>query len=166
MLLNMLERQSRPGQAVGWDEVVVGYDFALVGPSDIQAWARTRAWEGPACRRLADLEGAGLERFEAALWAAATEATGKAPRPGGQRWARAQDRWRVALLMDALAAPLTPEALAVAVERIYDQVGCPEDMLDLWHRHSPWENKPGRADHRKVEAFVLQRAEEGPRSVA
>jgi hypothetical protein len=39
-------------------------------------------------------------------------------------------------------------------------------MLDLWHRHSPWENKPGLADHRKVEAFVLQRAEEGPRSVA
>ena len=52
MLLQLLERQSRTGQPVGWDELVVAYDFALVGPSDIQAWARTRAWEGPACRRL------------------------------------------------------------------------------------------------------------------
>lgn len=166
MLLALLERQSKPGQSIGWDELVVGHDFALVGPSEIQAWARPRAWEGPACRRLAALEGPDLERFEAALWAAATEATGKAPRPGGHRWARAQDRWRVALLMDALAAPLTPEALAVAVEQIYDQVGCPEDMLDLWQRTSPWENRPGRADQRKVEAFVRERAEQVAQSVA
>ncbi len=166
MLIALLERQSNPGQSIGWDEIVVGHDFGLLGPTDIQAWARPRAWEGPACRRLAGLEGADLERFEAALWDAATEAAGKAPRPGGSRWANAQDRWRVALLMDALASPLTPEALAVAVERIYDQVGCPEDMLDLWHRPSPWEKKPGRADHGAVEAFIRQKATEGPRFVA
>jgi len=154
MLIALLERQSEPGQAVGWDELIVGHDFALVGPSDIQAWVRAGAFAGPACRRLADLEGADLERFEAALWEAATEATGKAPRPGGNRWARAQDRWRVALLRDALASPLTPDALAIAVERIYDQVGCPEDMLSLWHRPSPWEHKAGHADQLTVEAFI------------
>ena len=154
MLIALLERQAEPGQSVGWDELVVGHDFALVGPSDIQAWVRAGAWAGPACRRLAELDGADLERFEAALWEAATEATGKAPRPGGQRWARAQDRWRAALLRDALASPLTPDALAVAVEHIYDQVGCPEDMLPLWHRPSPWERKPGHADPLAVAAFV------------
>ena len=159
MLIALLERQAQPGQPVGWDDLVVGYDFGLVGPERLQAWVRAGNWDGGACRRLAALEGAGLDRFEEALWAAATEATGKAPRPGGQRWAKAQDRWRVALLRDALASPLTPEALAAAVEHIYDQVGCPEDMLALWQRPSPWKKKAGRADPRVVEAFIQRRVE-------
>ena len=62
MLIALLERQSEPGQAVGWDELIVGHDFALVGPSDIQAWVRAGAFAGPACRRLADLEGGATHR--------------------------------------------------------------------------------------------------------
>jgi len=155
MLIALLERQ---GITPGWDDLVSGYDFGLLGPAEIQAWVRPR-WDGPAARRLADLEGPGLERFEAALWEAATEAAGKAPRPGGTRWAAAQDRWRLALLRDALAAPLSPEALAVAVERIYEQVGCPEDMLSLWQRPSPWEKKPGHSDQHVVENFIQRETE-------
>jgi len=152
--ISLLERQSRTHSPIGWDEIVVGHDFGLLGPLEIQAWARAQGLQGPCCRRLAELEGPGLAQFEEALWAACSECTGKVPRPGGNRWARAQDRWRVALLKDALASPLGPEALAVAVESIYERVGCPEDMLELWQRHSPWQQRQGSADRSAIARFL------------
>ena len=112
---------------------------------------------GPLARELAALALDRTLRFEEILWAACGEATGKVPRPGGRRWAKAQDRWRLALLKDALAAPLGPEALAVAVESIYEGVGCPEDMLGLWQRPSPWEKKQGVADRQAILEFLRRR---------
>ena len=150
--LSLLSRQTAPGvPPPSWDEMLVGHDFGLLSPQDIQGWVREQDLSLASCRALADLGGEGLERFEKALWDAITEATGKAPRPGGQRWAKAQDRWRVALLKDALESPVTPEALAVLVEAIYEAVGCPEDMLDLWRRPA---NGQGSADRDKVQAFL------------
>jgi len=155
----LLARQSLGGAPIGWDEMVVGHDFGLLAPSEIQDWTAAQGFQGPCCVRLAALEVEGLARFEVALWAACAECTGKVPRPGGNRWGRAQDRWRVALLKDALASPLGPEALAVAVESIYELVGCPEDMLELWQRHSPWQRRPGSADPAIVARF-LRRCED------
>jgi len=133
--LELLKRQTI--SPITWDEIVVGYDFGILGPADIQAWASTQI-PGPLCRQLVALANEHLVCFEEALWAAATEATGRVPRPGGQRWAAAQDRWRLALLKDALEAQLSPEALAIIVESIYERVGCPEDMLHLWKRANAW----------------------------
>ncbi|HLO66591.1 MAG TPA: hypothetical protein VK188_06200 [Holophaga sp.] len=152
--LAVLERQ---GVEVGWDELLVGHDFGLAGISDIQARVPGLPGAGPEAAALAALEGPALARFEAHLWAAVREATGKVPRPGGRRWALAQDRWRTALLQDALAAPLGEEALALAVESIYELVGCPEDMLGLWKRTAPWEGRPREADRGAIEAFLRDR---------
>lgn len=156
--LAILDRQG--GAPIGWDELVVGYDFGLLSPAEIQGWLREQPLEGPLCRDLATLQGDRTLRFEEALWAACGEATGKVPRPGGKRWASAQDRWRVALLKDVMAAPLSAEALAVAVESIYEKVGCPEDMLGLWKRPSPWEKKQGVADRKAITEFLKRKDED------
>lgn len=149
--LAVLERQ---GFEVGWDELLVGHDFGLAGIPEIQARVPALPGAGPAGAALAALDGPDLVTFEAHFWAAVGEATGKVPRPGGRRWALAQDRWRAALLLDALAAPLGGEALALAVESIYERVGCPEDMLGLWKRSAPWEGRPREADRKAIEAFL------------
>lgn len=158
--LGLLARQSAKAAPVGWDEVVVGHDFGFLRPEEIQAWVRNQGFAGEACARLLALEGEALETFEAALWQASAEITGKTPRPGGRRWAAAQDRWRVALLKDALAAPLGAEALGVAVETIYECVGCPEDMLGLWTPSDRWAKTPTSANRPAIEAF-LRRSDEG-----
>ena len=155
--ISLLARQSTT--PIGWDEVVVGHDFGLLLPDEIQRWALEQGFQGPGCRELAALDGEGLSRFEESLWAACAECTGKVPRPGGNRWAKAQDRWRLALLRDALEAPLSPEALAIVVESIYERVGCPEDMLGLWQRHSPWQQRQGSADRGAIARF-LRRCED------
>ncbi len=158
--LGLLSRQSLKGAAIGWDEIVVGYDFGFLKAEEIQAWVRDQGFASEACQRLIQLEGPGLEVFEAALWLASAELTGKTPRPGGRRWARAQDRWRIALLKDVLEAPLSAEALGIAVETVYEAVGCPEDMLDLWSRGNRWTQTPASAQRPTIEAF-LRRSEEG-----
>jgi hypothetical protein len=155
--ISLLARQSTT--PIGWDEVVVGHDFGLLLPDEIQRWALEQGFQGPGCQELAALDGERLSRFEESLWAACAECTGKVPRPGGNRWAKAQDRWRVALLRDALEAPLSPEALAIVVESIYERVGCPEDMLGLWQRHSPWQQRQGSADRSAIARF-LRRCED------
>jgi hypothetical protein len=149
--LSLLQRHCPADAPPGWDDLLVGHDFGLLAPAEIQDWVAGRNPAGEACLALIALEGAALAGFERALWHAITEATGKTPRPGGRRWARAQDRWRLALLKDALAAPVSAEALAVLVEAIYEAVGCPEDMLELWNRSR------GASDRSKVEAFIQRR---------
>jgi hypothetical protein len=149
--LELLKRQTTG--PITWDEIIAGYDFGLLGIPEIQAWASTQSKE-PLCRQLVTLQGEALIYFEEALWAATEKITGKTPRPGGKRWAAAQDRWRTALLLDALEAPLNTQALAVVVESIYERVGCPEDMLGLWKRPSPWEKLPAVADRDAIEAFL------------
>ncbi|WP_005035244.1 hypothetical protein [Holophaga foetida] len=135
--LALLIRHTPAGERPGWDEVIVGYDFGFLAPETILAWVRRQGAEGPACLDLLALEGIGMLEFEATLWDACAESTGKVPRPGSRRWERAQDRWRLALLKDALDAPLTLQALGLAVEAIYERVGCPEDMLGLWRKTGP-----------------------------
>jgi hypothetical protein len=56
-----------------------------------------------------------------------------------------------------MEAPLSAEALAVAVESIYEKVGCPEDMLGLWQRPSPWEKKQGVADRKAITDFLKRK---------
>jgi hypothetical protein len=66
----------------------------------------------------------------------------------------AQDRWRKALLREALAEDLTEAALAAEVERVYDRVGCPEDMVGLWSYRAPWQEPAPGVDYRALSAFL------------
>jgi hypothetical protein len=141
--------------------VVVGYDFGFLSPAEIQRWARCHGFLGEACRRMVEAAGEAPEDFEPMLWEACREATGRLPRPGGERWARAQDRWRLALVRDALDAGLSSEALAVVLESIWERVGCPEDMVGLWHRPAPWEKGPIAVDYRALQRFLDGREEAG-----
>ncbi len=131
----------------GWDDVVVGHDFGFLEPSEVRAWIQAL-----------DLAAVPLETdprpFEAALWAACAQATGRAPRPGSLRWAQAQDRWRLALLREALATEATVPGLARHVERLYEQVGCPEDMLSMFRPSQPWSGLPARLDMAAVLRFL------------
>lgn len=156
--LAILARHYGGANAITWDDVVVGHDFGFLKAEEIQAWIRERNFLGEATDRVTALEGAErVVRFEAALWKASAEQTGKAPRPGGRRWGRAQDRWRLALLKDVLEAPLSPEALGVAVETIYESVGCPEDMLGLWEITAPWSRRPPVGHREAITRFVSLR---------
>jgi hypothetical protein len=155
--LSLLVRHASPDASLGWDDLVAGYDFGFLSAEEIQDWVRSLpASEGP-MGTLAALEGEALQGFENALWAAAAAATGKAPRPGSRRWARAQDRWRVALLKDAMEAPVSAEALAVLVEAVYENLGCPEDMLGLWRKPTQAEALEGPTDRDRIQAFIRRR---------
>jgi hypothetical protein len=136
---------------LGWDDLVVGYDFGLLSPLDIQLNA---PGDGEAIQRMRDLEGGALRDFEAHLWAACAEAMGKTPRPGTVRWSQAQDRWRDALLREALANETTPGQLARTVEHLYEQVGCPEDMLSMLKTSQAWSGTPATLDPIAVQRFL------------
>lgn len=136
-----------------WNDIVTGHDFGLLDAAEIQAWV---VGEGPAAVRLRSLEGETLRTFEAHLWAACAEAVGKTPRPGSVGWSRAQDRWREALLREALATDCTAAQVAARVERIYEQVGCPEDMLLMLRPSQPWSGTPATVDPEAVEQFLNQ----------
>lgn len=141
----------------GWVEVVVGYDFGLLSPTEIQAWASSQAPFGPEALKLAALSGGGLLRFEETLWAACVEAIGaRLPRPGHRRWALAQDLWRTALLKDALVKPMDEAGFGEAIETIVDRVGCPEDMHGLLRRGHRWARTTARADRPAVIAFAAK----------
>jgi hypothetical protein len=139
-------------QAIGWHEVVVGYDLGFLAHEDIQAWARTNAFAGQAVETLCTSDSS--EPFQSMLWAACLEQCGALPRPGHARWLEAQDRWRLALLKDILATDLTPEALAIAVERLYEHMGCPEDMLRMLRPGRPQQNLPAVVDPAAMVAFL------------
>ena len=139
---------------VGWLEVVVGYDFNLLAPAEIQHWLRMRGVRGEAGAALVGLAGEGMLDFGLRLWEACAEETGTVPRPGARAWSIAQDRWRKAMLRESLAGDLTEAALAVAIEGIYDQVGCPEDMLDLWSYRAPWQEALGRVNFDALYGFL------------
>ncbi len=153
----LLQRQSQANEPITWNEMVVGYDFGLLKADDIQAWVRSHGFHGEACERLINLDGKGLQRFEETLWDACRECTGKLPRPGGTRWSSAQDRWRMALIQDALQADLTSEALAIILESIWERVGCPEDMVGLWHSGAPWEKRKAFVDYEALHHFLRKR---------
>ncbi len=142
-----------------WDDLVTGYDFGFLTSLEIQMAA---PGEGPAVQRLRALEGSALKHFEAHLWAACTEAVGKTPRPGSSRWSQAQDRWREALLREALATETTAAQLAARVERLYEQVGCPEDMLGMLKPSRAWSGTPATVDPTAVQHF-LDRSRSGAR---
>ncbi len=137
--------------SLNWDDLVAGYDFGLLSSLEIQSQA---PGEGLAVQRLRALEGSALLTFEAHLWAACAEAQGVTPRPGSLRWAQAQDRWREALLREALATDCTNAQLAQAVERLYEQVGCPEDMLAMLRPSQAWSGTLATVDPRAVKAFL------------
>ena len=142
-----------------WDDLVAGYDFGFLSSLEIQQEARG---EGPAVQRLRALEGSALKTFEAHLWAACAEAQGKTPRPGSTAWSRAQDRWREALLREALLTDSTAAQLARTVERLYEQIGCPEDMLVMLRPSQVWSNTPATVDPAAVQRF-LDRSQERSR---
>ncbi|HJW72436.1 MAG TPA: hypothetical protein VJ486_06220 [Geothrix sp.] len=134
-----------------WDDLVTGYDFGLLTAQEIQVEA---PGVGLAVQRLRALSGSGLFTFEAHLWAACVEAVGKTPRPGSSRWALAQDRWRAALLRETLTMEKTSAQLARAVERVYEQVGCPEDMLAMLKPSPPWSGEPAILDPSAMQKFL------------
>jgi hypothetical protein len=134
-----------------WDDLVTGYDFGFLTSLEIQVEA---TGDGPAVQRLRSLEGSALRSFEAHLWAACAEAVGKTPRPGSSRWSQAQDRWREALLREALATETTAAHLAQSVERLYEQVGCPEDMLGMLKPSQRWSGTPATVDPAAVQRFL------------
>ena len=142
-----------------WADLVTGYDFGFLTSREIQAEA---PGEGLAVQRLRALEGSALGTFEAHLWAACAEAIGKTPRPGSARWSQAQDRWRDALMREALATESTPAQLARNVESLYEQVGCPEDMLVMLRPSQPWSGTPATVDPAAVQRF-LDRSRDGAR---
>jgi len=143
-----------------WDDLVTGYDFGLLTAQEIQVEAPGL---GPAVQRMRSLHGLELFDFEASLWAACAEAMGKTPRPGSTRWALAQDRWRRALLQEALAADSTAQQLARTVELIYEQVGCPEDMLAMLKPSLPWSGLPATVDPAAMKKFLDPAANGTPR---
>ena len=134
-----------------WDDIVAGHDFGFLEIPEIQAWV---SGEGPAAARLKALHGEGLRTFEAHLWAACAEAVGKTPRPGSARWSQAQDRWREALLREALATESTTAQLASRVEHLYEAVGCPEDMLGMLCPSQRWSGTPATVDPQAVQQFL------------
>lgn len=134
-----------------WDDLVTGYDFGFLTSLEIQV---TATGDGPAVQRLRALEGSALRTFEAHLWAACAEAVGKTPRPGSARWSQAQDRWREALLREALAMDTTSDQLARTVERLYEQVGCPDDMLGMLKPSQRWSGTPATVDPSAVQQFL------------
>jgi hypothetical protein len=136
---------------LGWDDLVTGYDFGFLTSLEIQIEAKG---DGPAVQRLRSLEGSALRTFETHLWAACAEAVGKTPRPGSARWSQAQDRWREALLREALANESTAAHLAQSVERLYEQVGCPEDMLVMLKPSQRWSGTPATVDPTAVQRFL------------
>jgi 1-acyl-sn-glycerol-3-phosphate acyltransferase len=140
---------------MGWDEIITGYDFGLLTAGMILTWVRDAAPQGPAGQCLAAMTGDEVN-FEERLWAACQEATGALPRPGTEKWGAAQDRWRKALLREAYDPTQSPEDLGKVVEEIYERVGCPEDMRDLWNHASPWEHRPAVGYRDKVEAFLRE----------
>jgi hypothetical protein len=145
--------------SLSWDDLVTGYDFGFLTSLEIQLEARG---DGLAVQRLRALEGSALRTFEAHLWAACAEAVGKTPRPGSARWSQAQDRWRDALMREALATESTPAQLARNVENLYEQVGCPEDMLAMLKPSQPWSGTPATVDPAAVQRF-LDRSRDGAR---
>ena len=142
-----------------WDDLVTGYDFGLLTSLEIQIAA---PGDGPAVLSLRALEGSALKTFEAHLWAACAETVGKTPRPGSTRWSQAQDRWREALLREALATESTSAQLARRVEQLYEQVGCPEDMLAILRPAQAWSGTPATVDPAAVQTF-LERVRHGSR---
>ncbi len=136
-----------------WDDLVAGYDFGFLTSLEIQI---TAPGEGPAVQRLRALEGSALKTFEAHLWAACAEAVGKTPRPGTIRWSQAQDRWREALLREALVTECTSAQLASSVERLYEQVGCPEDMLLMLQPSQAWSGTAATVDPQAVQQFLTR----------
>ena len=143
-----------------WDDLVAGYDFGFLTSLEVQL---TAPGDGPAIQRLRALEGSALKNFEAHLWAACAEAVGKTPRPGTVRWSQAQDRWRDALLREALATETTAAQLALTVERLYEQVGCPEDMLGMLRPSEAWSGTPATVDPVAVERFLNRSTQNHPR---
>jgi hypothetical protein len=150
----LLLRLSGTGEPIGWAEVVAGYDFSLLGIDEVRSWVRAQGFAGDSCLRLLALEGAELLDFEERMWEACGECLGRVPRPGELVWAHAQDRWRRALLREALEADLTEPALAQAIESIYECVGCPDDMLGLWGRRSPWQGRSEQVHFEALSAFL------------
>jgi len=150
----LLHRLSGTSDPITWAEVVAGYDFSLLRAEAVQDWVREQRFPGEACARLVSLPQGEWLDFEARMWEACAESMGRVPRPGELVWSRAQDRWRRALLREALEADLTEPALAKAIEAIYECVGCPEDMLGLWGRKSPWQGHPDRVNFDALRAFL------------
>ncbi|WP_243301043.1 hypothetical protein [Geothrix oryzisoli] len=149
--MSALDAFRRTHGEITWDDIVTGHDFGFLEIPDIQAWV---PGEGTAAARLKALQGEALRTFEAHLWAACAEAVGKTPRPGSTRWSQAQDRWREAVLREALAVETTAPRLAAKVERLYDQVGCPEDMLGMLRPSQRWSGLPATVDPQAVQQFL------------
>jgi hypothetical protein len=162
MLTRLLQQTHDPIQ---WEDVIVGFDFGLLEKEDVLDWIHRQRQSGYAIQRMDPISGNDLLHFEVFLRVACEKDIGRVPRIGNQAWMRGQDRWRIALLRDALEASPSEEALSKRVESVYASVGCPEDMLGLWSAPHYGDQRPHHAERKAVERFV-QSLEERRRQVA
>lgn len=150
--LQILQRHT-PG-ALRWSELRVGLALGFLSVLELQAWLRVRGAGGPAEAKLLALPPVDDGAFEGALREACLEREGRVAFPGDAAWQQAQDRWRLAWLRELLSQDHTPTTLGRAVEALFDQLGCPEDMLSFLRPEPKWRRLPPRVDPHAATAFL------------
>ena len=150
--LHILQRHT--AGPVRWPEVRVGLQLGFLSALELQTWLRARGVSGPGAASLLALPPVDDGAFEGALREACLESEGRVPFPGDTAWQQAQDRWRLAWMRELLSQDHTPTTLARAVEALFDQLGCPEDMLSFLHPQPSWRRLPPRVDPYAATVFL------------
>ncbi len=140
--------------AIRWSDLRVGLQLGFLSALELQTWLRSRDISGPGIASLLALPPVDDGAFEGAIREACLESEGHIPFPGHTAWQQAQDRWRLAWMRELLSQDHTPTTLARAVEGLFDQLGCPEDMLSFLRPEPKWRKLPSRVDPHAVSAFL------------
>ena len=140
--------------AIRWPELRVGLQLGFLTAAELQSWLRTQGVTGPSAAALLALPPVDDGTFEVAFRKACREAEGVVPFPGHTSWQKAQDRWRLAWMRELLSQDHTTTTLARAVEALFDQLGCPEDMLSFLQPEPSWRKLPPRVDPYAATAFL------------
>lgn len=150
--LQILQRHT--SGAVRWSELRVGLQLGFISAVELQGWLRVRGVSGPGAASVLALPPVDDGAFEGAIREACQESEGRVPFPGDTSWQQAQDRWRLAWMRELLSQDHTPVTLARAVEALFDQLGCPEDMLSFLRPEPSWRKLPPRVDPYAATAFL------------
>ena len=146
--------QRHTSGAIRWPELRVGLQLGFLTAAELQGWLRIRGVSDPGTASLLALPPVDDGTFEGAVREACLESEGQVPFPGHTSWQNAQDRWRLAWMRELLSQDHTPTTLARAVEALFDQLGCPEDMLTFLHPQPSWRRLPPRVDPHAATLFL------------